>query len=179
MIKKLLVSGYRSFELNIFQENDPKIKRIKEVLKNELLFFIEEGLEWVITSGNLGVEQWVVEVVEDLKQDYPEIKVALLYPYHHFGHQWKESNQLKKEHVEQVADFCIATSQNDYFSPQQLKDHQHFLLTHTDGALLIYDEQAPGKPSFLLKAIQRYQNEKNYFYRLIDFDILQNFENYD
>ena len=56
--KVIYVSGYRSFELGVFKENDPKIQVVKNVLKKELRQLAEEGLEWVLVSGNLGVELW-------------------------------------------------------------------------------------------------------------------------
>ena len=34
--KVIYVSGYRSFELGVFKENDPKIQVVKNVLKKEL-----------------------------------------------------------------------------------------------------------------------------------------------
>ena len=36
-IKVMYISGYRSFELGIFKDNDPKMTVIKKVLKNECL----------------------------------------------------------------------------------------------------------------------------------------------
>lgn len=59
--KVIYVSGYRSFELGVFKENDPKIQVVKNVLKKELHQLAEEGLEWVLVSGNLGVELWAVQ----------------------------------------------------------------------------------------------------------------------
>ncbi|HAX1172564.1 TPA: DUF1273 family protein, partial [Enterococcus faecium] len=50
--KVIYVSGYRSFELGVFKENDPKIQVVKNVLKKELHQLAEEGLEWVLVSGN-------------------------------------------------------------------------------------------------------------------------------
>lgn len=35
-MKRVWVTGYRSYELNIFKDNDPKVQVIKEVLKNYL-----------------------------------------------------------------------------------------------------------------------------------------------
>ncbi len=54
--KVIYVSGYRSFELGVFKENDPKIQVVKNVLKRELRQLAEEGVEWILVSGNLGVE---------------------------------------------------------------------------------------------------------------------------
>ena len=84
-MKTLYFTGYRSFELGVFQEKDPKIKIIKKVIKMSLLSYIEQGLEWVLISGNLGAEIWCAEVVELLQKDYPEIKLGIIYPFQGFG----------------------------------------------------------------------------------------------
>lgn len=55
---RLWISGYRSYELNVFGDKDPKIAVIKYALKNYLVNLLEEGqLDWIITGANLGVEQ--------------------------------------------------------------------------------------------------------------------------
>lgn len=75
--KVIYVSGYRSFELGVFKENDPKIQVVKNVLKKELHQLAEEGLEWVLVSGNLGVELWAVQIVAELKEEYPRERSSL------------------------------------------------------------------------------------------------------
>lgn len=93
--KVIYVSGYRSFELGVFKENDPKIQVVKNVLKKELHQLAEEGLEWVLVSGNLGVELWAVQIVAELKEEYPELSLGILYPFSDFGNNWNEGNQEK------------------------------------------------------------------------------------
>ncbi len=138
--KVIYVSGYRSFELGVFKENDPKIQVVKNVLKKELHQLAEEGLEWVLVSGNLGVELWAVQIVAELKEEYPELSLGILYPFSDFGNNWNEGNQEKKQLAEQLADYVEAVSHQPYQSPSQLKNHTRFILEHTVGCLLIYDE---------------------------------------
>ncbi|MCT7843467.1 MAG: SLOG family protein, partial [Lactobacillus iners] len=50
------ISGYRNYELNVFNNNDPKIKVIKIAVKNYLQQKLEDRcLDWVIAGPNLGV----------------------------------------------------------------------------------------------------------------------------
>ncbi|MEY8444704.1 DUF1273 domain-containing protein [Enterococcus ratti] len=174
-LKVIYISGYRSFELGIFKENDPKITVIKKVLKKEIQQLVEEGLEWVLTSGNLGIELWVTEAVTKLKDDYPELKLGIIYPFKGFGHNWKESNQEKKRLSQQIADYVDAVSHEGYHSPDQFKNHTCFLLEHTQGCLLIYDPEFPGKTQYFLRDAQTYQQKHSYEIRMIGMDDLQNF----
>ncbi|GAA3327349.1 hypothetical protein GCM10020331_066930 [Ectobacillus funiculus] len=43
--------------------------------------FLEEGLEWVLISGQLGVELWTAEVVFELQMEYPDLKLAVFTPF--------------------------------------------------------------------------------------------------
>ncbi len=89
-VKTLYVTGYKSFEIGAFQDNDPKITVIKNVLKKEIMGYLDTGLEWVLVSGNLGTEIWAAEVVAELKNDYPELMLGLIYPFKDFGNNWNE-----------------------------------------------------------------------------------------
>ena len=69
-MKILHVTGYKPTELGIFKENDPRIVFIKAALEKRLRTFIEEGLEWIIISGQMGIELWAAAVIMDLKETY-------------------------------------------------------------------------------------------------------------
>jgi uncharacterized phage-like protein YoqJ len=173
-LKVVYVSGYRSSELGIFKEKDPKIKVIKNVLKNELRLLAESGLEWVLVSGNLGTELWAAEAAAELKVDYPDLRLGIIYPFLEFGSNWNEANQTKKMLAEQTADYVESVSHQPYRSPAQLKSHTQFLLSHTDGCLLIYDKEFPGKTSYFLQDAEKYAEQHSYDIRLITMDDLQN-----
>lgn len=173
-MKRVYISGYRSYELGVFKEDDPKIKIIKNVIKKNIVQLIEEGLEWIMLGGNLGVEMWACDVCIELKEDYPELSLAAIFPFEGFGEQWNEKNQTQLMKLKTHADFCEATSHKPYETPQQLRNHTQFLLSHTDGALLIYDEEYPGKTSYLHKDIKKLQEQGNYELWQVTMDDLQN-----
>ncbi|MGX7419262.1 DUF1273 domain-containing protein [Carnobacterium gallinarum] len=173
-MSNLIISGYRSFELGVFKEDDPKIAVIKKCLKDNLTNLIETGVEWILIGGQSGVEQWGAEVVNELKEDYPEIKLGVIFPFYEFGGNWNEINRMKLEKIKSSADFTDSTSHKPYENPNQLRAHQQFLLDHSDAALLVYDPEFEGKTKYLHEAIQRQATVKEYPCYLIDFDQLQN-----
>ena len=67
----ILVTGYRGFELSIFQDKDPRIDVIKAAIRKDLIHYLEEGVEWFIFTGNLGFEYWALQVAKKLQADYP------------------------------------------------------------------------------------------------------------
>ena len=53
-MSSIYFTGYKPFELNIFKDDQPEVKVIKAYIKELIENEIEEGLEWVIISGQLG-----------------------------------------------------------------------------------------------------------------------------
>lgn len=176
-IKNLYVSGYRSYEVGVFSNDDPKLFYIKEFFKRRLIGYIESGLEWVIISGNLGTEQWVAEVVLDLKETYPEIRLGILLPYLEFAGNWNEGNQALFNEIIQKADYTNYTSNKPYENPGQLKNNQAFIIQNTDGCLLFYDVENEGKVSFVHDMALLYQENHPYEIEKVGFDELQWFVN--
>lgn len=172
---RLWITGYRSYELNIFKDSDPRIEVIKDVLRRNLQDQLEESDEefWLITGPQMGVEQWAIEVALKLRVDYPQLKVSMMMPFTEFGQQWNENNQAKLANLVAEVNFSTSVSDHPYQSPQQLRAFQTFMLTHTDEALLIYDPDHEGKGKYDYRAIQKYSEDNDYSYRLIDFDELQ------
>lgn len=173
-IQRLYVTGYQSYELGIFNEKDPRVQVIKNVLKRELTALIENGLEWVMISGSLGTEIWAGQIINELKQDYPEIKLAIIFPFEGYGSNWKEHNQLLLSELVQMADYVDSVSHQPYQNPGQFKNHVNFLLQHTDAALVVYDTEYPGKSKFFLADVEKFQERNSYELLTITMDDLEN-----
>src|SRR5690625_7455202 len=90
MIKNLVVSGPKPMELNIYNETDKRITFVKKAIERRLIHFIEEGLEWVLISGQMGVEVWTAEVVLDLKEE-DEVYIAMILPFEYLRSRWPEA----------------------------------------------------------------------------------------
>lgn len=176
-MKRVWVTGYRSYELGVFNKKDPKIKVIKYCLKNHLQALLEnDELDWVISGAQLGVEQWALEAALDLQQDYP-VNVSMMVPYQEFANRWNEDNQNHYLTLKEQVDFFGATSNSPYQGPVQLRNYQNFMIQHTDSAIMIYDPEHPGKPKYDFELIQKYQEEKDYDLDLIDFYSLEDAAN--
>lgn len=172
-MQRLWVTGYRSYELNVFGDKDPKITVIKFALRNYFTSLLENAaLDWVITGANLGVEQWAAETAAGLRKDYP-VRVSIMTPYQDFASRWNENHQAHFLRLKEKVDFFAATSNTPYRSPAQLRNYERFMLEHTDRALMIYDLDHPGKPKYDYQAIQKYQEHNKYPLDLIDFYDLQ------
>ncbi|HEO8421275.1 DUF1273 domain-containing protein [Niallia sp. FSL W8-0635] len=173
-MKIAVISGYKPFEIGIFKREEPAVEYIKLALRKNLEIMLEEGLEWVLISGQLGTELWAAEVVFDLQmEEYPDLKLGVITPFLEQEKNWKEANQEWYEEIIMQADFVDSVSKKPYESPQQLKDKNVFLLKKSDALLLFYDEENPGSPKYLYELAQMYQQQNTYDIRKIQFSDLQ------
>ena len=177
-MKRLWITGYRSYELGVFSENDPKVKVIKSALKDQISQKVADGYRWLITGAQLGTEQWSVAVGHQLKKSFHNsFKIAVMRPFLNLGQNWNASNKLRLIQTIHRADFSRSVSNSGYQSPQQLINYQCFMLDHTEGALLIYDPDHPGKTKYAYRSIQNYQRRHRYTLTMVDFDDLQDVAN--
>ncbi|MGT2749422.1 DUF1273 domain-containing protein [Streptococcus orisasini] len=147
----ILVTGYKSFELGIFKDKDPKIAVIKKAIKRDLLHFLDEGADWLVFLGNLGFEYWVLEVALDLQQTY-DLQLATIFLFKNHGENWNDSNQEKLVKFKQT-DF-VKYVYDSYQNPSQLKNYNQFLLDNTDGAYLFYDEDKETSLNYLYQLMK-------------------------
>ncbi|AYA76794.1 hypothetical protein DOE78_15830 [Bacillus sp. Y1] len=174
MIKMVYISGYKASELGIFKENDPGVVYIKLAIKKALLKLIDQGLEWVMVSGQLGVEMWAAEVVIELrKKDYPDLKLAIITPFLDQEGNWSDKNKEWYHSIIQKADYVDSVTKRKYDSPAQFRLKNQFAIKKTDALLLVYDEERDGSPKYLLQTAKHYQENNEYPITQINFYDLQ------
>ncbi len=169
----MVVTGYKQHELGIFDDKHPGIRFIKKALEKRLISFLEEGLEWVIISGQLGVETWVAEVVIDLKKEYPELKYAVITPFLEQEKNWNETKKEKYQLIVALADFHTSLTKRPYEAPWQFIEKDKFFMRNSDGILILYDEENEGSPKFIKKAAGKYADRSDYQVFTITADDLQ------
>jgi uncharacterized phage-like protein YoqJ len=176
MVQTLLVSGYKAHELGIFSDQHEGVYYIKKALQQRFRSLIDEGLEWVIISGQPGVEMWAAETVFDLQTEFPDLKLAVITPFLDQEKRWKENVQEKYQEVLMNADFVDSVSRKPYENPQQLRVKNQFLVQKSDAILLLYDEEKDGSPKYYLQAAKIKQEMDDsyniYFITPYDLDVI-------
>jgi uncharacterized phage-like protein YoqJ len=173
MNKVLAISGYKPFELGIFQKDHSSVAFIKLAIKKKLIQMIDEGLEWVLISGQLGVELWAAEVVFELQMEHPDLKLAVITPFLNQEKGWNEKNQEWYETILDGADFIDSVSKKDYEKPWQFRLKNQFFIEKSDCLLLLYDQEKEGSPKYLYEMSVLYQHHHVYPIQLITFYDLQ------
>ena len=161
-----LVLGYSDFDLGVFNEKDIRLKIIKKAIRRDLERLAEEGLQWLVYTGALGFEHWVLEVAKEMKDDYG-FQLATIFDFETHGSNWNEANQIKLSDFKQV-DF-IKYAYPSYEHKGQLRDYQIFLLENTDGAYLFYDQENETKLRFFYELMKK---KDNYMTKRLTFEDL-------
>lgn len=174
LIKVIYISGYKSSELGIFKENDPGVVYIKLAIKKALLQLLDQGLEWVMVSGQLGVEMWAAEVTIELRKKlFPELKLAIITPFLDQESNWSDKNKEWYSSILQRADFVDSVTKRKYDSPSQFRLKNQFAIQKSDALLLVYDEERDGSPKYLFQTAKNYQENNEYPITQITFYDLQ------
>lgn len=173
MKKVAFVTGYKPYEIGIFKNTQPEVYYIKKAIEKELKQLCEEGLEWVIISGQLGTELWAAEVVMELQAEYRQLRLAVLTPFLDQEKRWNEDNQSLYETVIAHADYVDAISKRPYEGPQQFRNKNNFLLQKSDCLVIVYDEEHEGHVKYLLESAKKQQYHADYTIHMIDFYSLQ------
>ncbi|MGD6856884.1 SLOG family protein [Bacillus infantis] len=173
-MKTAVVSGYKPHELGIFKRNDPAAAYIRAAIRKSLLGMLDEGLEWVIISGQPGAELWAAEEVFQLQLDeYPDLKLAVITPFLDQEQNWSDSNKEWYESVISQADFVDSVTRKAYEKPWQFRLKNQFLIEKSDVLLLVYDTEKEGTPKFIYETAKSYQEKNPYEIRMISFYDLQ------
>lgn len=162
----VLVVGYKAFDLGIFGDKDQRLKIIKAAIRRDLIYLLENGMKWLVFTGNLGFEVWVLEVAKELQEEY-NFQLATIFIFENQGENWNEANQEKLANFKNV-DF-IKYAYPSYENPSQFRTYNQFLLESTDGAYLFYDEENETKLKYLYQMMK--ENEQ-YHIKKLTFDAL-------
>ena len=169
----VLVVGYKAFDLGIFGDKDQRLKIIKAAIRRDLIYLLENGMKWLVFTGNLGFEGWVLEVAKELQEEY-NFQLATIFIFENQGENWNEVNQEKLANFKNV-DF-IKYAYPSYENPSQFRTYNQFLLESTDGAYLFYDEENETKLKYLYRMMK--ENEQYHIKKLTFDDLNELAENF-
>ena len=169
----VLVVGYKAFDLGIFGDKDQRLTIIKAAIRRDLIYLLENGMKWLVFTGNLGFEVWVLEVAKELQEEY-NFQLATIFIFENQGENWNEVNQEKLANFKNV-DF-IKYAYPSYENPSQFRTYNQFLLESTDGAYLFYDEENETKLKYLYRMMK--ENEQYHIKKLTFDDLNELAENF-
>jgi uncharacterized phage-like protein YoqJ len=161
-MNRVLITGYKATELGIFSQKHPGIEIIKKAIKKQIMALLDEELEWIIVSGQWGVEIWAAEAVLELKKEFKHLRLAVITPFLEQEEKWNEEKKKIYHHIITHADYVNSVSKSKYDGAWQFKEKNKFLLRNSDGMILIYDEENEGSPKYIKAEAEQQAITRNY-----------------
>ena len=151
MYQSMAVTGYKPYEIGVFNEKHEQLPYLKMAIKKKLTALIEDwDLSWIIITGQPGVELWTGEAVLELKERYADLHLAVLAPFYGQEERFPEPVKALYEAVWRQADYKDYITKRHYENPSQLRMKNDFVVTKTDALLVLYDEETEGTPKYIL-----------------------------
>lgn len=164
-----MVSGYQPVELNIFDFNDQRIHYLKKAIEKRLISFIEEGMEWILISGQIGVELWTAEIVLALKKNY-DIHLAVIPPFKNQEKKWPEPYQQQYLELIHLADFYQPIYEEDYQGAYQFRAKNKWFIQKSDACLLLMDEEFPESVRYFHEMAKKTEDYPIYYITPLDIE---------
>lgn len=161
-MKRVLITGYKAMELGIFSLKHPGIDIIKKAIKKQILSLMDEGLEWIIVSGQWGVELWAAEATLELRDIHKDLQLAVITPFLEQDENWNEEKKRIYQDLIKQANYVNSITKSKYMGPWQFKEKNKFLLRNSDGIILVYDEENEGSPKYIKEQAVQQALSKNY-----------------
>lgn len=163
MAVSMAISGYKPHEIGVFNERHEQLPFLKKALRRKIEAAVDEyGVEWIVISGQAGVELWAGEAVIDMKKEGAAVQLAVLAPFLQQEERYQEAVKELYQTVWQQSDYRAWITERPYESPEQLKQKNRFIVDKTDVMLLLYDTDKPGTPSFYLETAHSRQERDHY-----------------
>ncbi len=85
-------TGHRPEKLPFFSEDDPMLIDLKERLKVQIEKLINDGADFFYSGMARGTDIWCAQIVLELKNKYPYIKLSAVIPCRTQTDKWDEKS---------------------------------------------------------------------------------------
>jgi uncharacterized phage-like protein YoqJ len=172
-MKTVVVTGHKKHEIGLWNEKHSAFPYLKTAYKQKMVQVIEEGAEWFLSSGAQGLELYAAEWVLQLKEDYPQVKLAMLLPYYGQEQNWKEEAKEQYQQVLSHADYINYISKREYSHPWQLSQKNRYLIEQSDGLITFFNGVERTHPWYYIMEAKKIQEQSDYKLMIMDPEELQ------
>lgn len=127
-----------------FNENDNRYIIAKKKTKNELLMAISKGYLYFISGMALGFDMMFAEVVLELKQQYPNIKLICVVPCKDQFKLWNKNQQIRYHKILSQADYtrCLYNTYNE--NKNCMIERNNYMLKNSSLIIALFNGRAGG-----------------------------------
>ena len=93
--------------------SEKKIELIRRNLKNTIIKAIENGYDTFYAGGAVGFDTMAAQIILELKEEYPKIKLKLALPCKSQTDGWDKNDVDEYDRIKKLADEVIYTSEEN------------------------------------------------------------------
>lgn len=116
--------------------------KIKAELRKEIINLINKGVIYFGSGGAFGFDILSAEVVLELKKQYPQIKLIMVFPCKNHTKYWSKKDIEKYEHIKRFCDKYVYVSEKyDY---DCMKRRNRYLVNFSEYCICYFNQPNSG-----------------------------------
>lgn len=102
------------------------IYKIKRTLKATILSLIKDDIIYYGCGGARGFDLLAAQIILELKEIYPELRLIMVYPCRNQTRYWNEEDRKIYDNIKNKSDKCVYIA-NDYDDTCMAKRNRHLI----------------------------------------------------
>jgi uncharacterized phage-like protein YoqJ len=111
--------------------------KVKSALLKEIMKAVDDGFNVFISGMARGVDMWAAEIVLELKEKYPDIKLIAAVPFEGFELKWSRDNQRQYQELLSQADLVKYICPKFSYSSYQIRNE--WMVDHSARVIAVFN----------------------------------------
>lgn len=133
---RVCFTGHRPEKLNMTEG------KVKSALLKEIMNSAENGFNVFISGMARGVDMWAAEIVLELKEKFPDIKLIAAVPFEGFELKWSKENKAQYNDILSKADFVKYICPKFSYSSYQTRNE--WMVDHSAKVIAVWNGEKSG-----------------------------------
>lgn len=136
-----------------YKERDPRCKKLKRVLRAEIIRQIRGGVTHFISGMALGIDMYAAEIVLDLKKKYPCVTLEAAIPCETQALKWREQDRDRYYGIIEQCD--KETLIQKQYSSDCMHKRNRYMVDQADVVIAVWNGQPSGTGKTVEYAIEK------------------------
>jgi len=157
-------------------ENNPDCVRLKTTLKEHIMMlYHEHEVKRFLSGASTGVDMWAAELVLDLMEKYPEMKLFCIIPFKGQADKWSKEYQ---DRYYQILNLCtgIIYIRQEYHS-DCFRERNQFLVRYARHLVAVDDLRKPAPRSGTRMTVNMGIRNRNQLWQILPNEPGEGFKN--
>lgn len=136
------IIGYKPAQFKFkYNEKHRSCKRIKESLRDQIVFLHGRGVCKFYIGGSLGVDIWAGEIILHLSElsAFADLEIALVLPFEGHDSNWDDYNKRRMDYIRRHSHSVTILGSPDWSPFECYRKRNRYLVDQSDCILAVYN----------------------------------------